>query len=373
MKRTSLKARNADVIRSLDNRKASKVQKNEKPSAIDERKSWLSREEDRGLNYQILDNKSIILTLPETMNFSHEYDTTVQYISAIRRLAGRQGVRSRAYSLGSVNFDNLLSISTSAALVLTAELSKWDDILNNKVVPITQNWNPNILQQFFELGFFDLFKNNPFQKTDLKENQSDVKLVKYIKGRCGDSKKSRDLRIQLRDVIGEDIDKWMFLRSGIDEAVTNVSHHAYPSYSGMNGIEKNWYLSGSYNSTTRELKIVFYDQGIGIPKSLPTTEFGERLLRYISTKFSFAEGMQHEIMLKAAIQLERTSTADSDRGKGLQDFLEFIKQRDNGYLSIISLKGLYKFTNKFGKFQEKSTSFNRAINGTLIIWSVTLD
>lgn len=38
----------------------------------------------------------------------------------------------------------------------------------------------------------------------------------------------------------------------------------------------------------------------------------------------------------------RTRTGDSDRGKGLLDLMEFIRQRGEGYLSIISLKGLFK-------------------------------
>ncbi|MGC6744878.1 hypothetical protein ACP0HM_10080 [Escherichia coli] len=49
-------------------------------------------------------------------------------------------------------------------------------------------------------------------------------------------------------------------------------------------------------------------------------------------------------MLKAAVEIKRSSTGEEDRGKGLQDLLEFIKQRGEGYLSIMSGKGLYKYS-----------------------------
>ena len=52
--------------------------------------------------------------------------------------------------------------------------------------------------------------------------------------------------------------------------------------------------------------------------------------------------------------------------------LEFIRQRGNGYLSILSSKGLYKLTINNGKEIVKSEHFEYPICGTLIIWSATL-
>lgn len=72
------------------------------------------------------------------------------------------------------------------------------------------------------------------------------------------------------------------------------------------------------------------------------------------------------------MELDRTSTKKSDRGKGLQDMLEFIRQRGDGYLSILSLRGLYKLSVSNGKEVVKSEHFDNPIYGTLIIWCVTL-
>lgn len=318
-------------------------------------------------------NKNLVtILLPEKMNFFHEYESTVLHLAAIRRLTKNKSPSFKSYKLKTVNFDNLNSISTSAALVLTAELSKWDDVIRKKLRPNIDNWAPGILNNFIELGFFDLFNNKPNNINEIRNSTiSNIKLVKYIKGICGDGDKTRILKANIMDIVGEKINKWTFLHGGLSEAIINVSHHAYPKGYGYSDNEKNWYLTGSYNEESRELKIVFYDQGIGIPKSLPASEVWEKVLSFLSS-FPIAERKRDEVLLKAAVQLDRTSTEESDRGKGLQDLLEFIRQRSQGYLSILSLKGLFKLTVQNGEESIISEHFDNAICGTLIIWSVTL-
>jgi hypothetical protein len=238
-----------------------------------------------------------------------------------------------------------------------------------KVSFILKQWDKQIVQQLWELGFFDLFQQSP--PIHLPENDHSLRLVKYIKGQCRDKSKTIKLKESIHELVGETILKWTFLHSGLTEAITNVSHHAYPDSLQINGADKNWYLTGSFNKNSGELKIAFYDQGIGIPKSLPASEVWEKVVQFL-TKFSLDEKRLHSTLLKAAVQLDRTSTAESDRGKGLPDLLEFINQRKDGYLSIISLKGLYKYTISNGSENIKSKALKNELPGTLIIWSVIL-
>lgn len=333
--------------------------------------NWINHYKYNGLNIS-LNNNRVTIILPERLNFFHDYESTVLHLNAIRKLTKNKAPSHKAYKLGSVNFDDLKSISTSAALVLTAELSKWDDAVRNRLKPKVENWDPNILFNFYELGFFDLFKNKPSNIEQLKSATTPNKrIVKYIKGKCGDDQKTRVLKENITNIIGDNINKWMFLHSGLSEAIVNVSHHAYPERLGLSEVDKNWYITGSYNTFTRELKVVFYDQGIGIPKSLPASDVWEKVLSFLSS-LSIAERKRDEVLLKAAVELDRTSTGESDRGKGLQDLLEFIRQRGDGYLSILSLKGLFKLEVKNGIESIKSEHFNYPVCGTLIIWCVTV-
>lgn len=332
---------------------------------------WIDSHRKRGLNVEFNRNK-VTIVLPERLNFFHDYNSTALHLNAIRKLITNKSTSHKAYKLGKVKFDYLRAVSTSASLVLTAELSKWDDTTRSNLKPDTTNWTPDVLAHFNELGFFDLFKNKPSNVSYFGKNAShNRRTVKYTKGRCGDKEQTRVLKENITKMIGDEIKKWMFLHSGLSEAIVNVSHHAYPDIYGYSINDKNWYYTAAYNISKRELKVVFYDQGIGIPKSLPASDLWEKILEFLSI-FPVADQKKDEILLKAAVEFDRTRTEDSDRGKGLQDLMEFIRQRGEGYLSIISLKGLFKLEIKNGIESIKSEHFNYPVNGTLIIWCVTV-
>ena len=323
---------------------------------------------EKGLSARSTKDRKIYLDLPSTMNLSSHYDDTMMYIHAIRALT--LSPRSRKfYRLASVNFERLSDISSSAALLLTAELSRWDDSIRNNLRPQTSTWNPEILKRFHSLGFFDLFKNSPASNPETGGN-SGVHFVRYVKGNHL-KKDYRQLKEQLFEVIGSKINKWTFLHSGLDEAITNVCHHAYPDEFRERDKNKNWYLTGAYNERTRELKVVFCDQGIGIPTSLPASKIWEKVLTYLSV-LPLAVRRQHSTLLKAAMNVSRTSTNEDDRGKGLPDMKEFIKQRGAGYLALLSGHGLYKMTVANQKEVHKSDTLSLPIEGTLIIWKVQL-
>lgn len=305
------------------------------------------------------------------MNFSTHYDSTMRCIIAIRKLTAFKGFPSHAYRLKFVDFSKLKKISTSAALALTAELSKWDDTLRQQLRPKVETWNKSILTQFHDLGFFDLFQNKASFEIETKENNSSLRFVKYLKGQRDDAEKAKILRKEINKLIGEEIQKWNFLYDGLSEAITNVCHHAYPPDHPFKDIDKQWYMTGSYDSSSKILKVVFYDQGIGIPNSLPASILYEKVLSFLS-KIPKIKGMRDSTLLKAAVEVERSRTGEEDRGKGLQDMLNFVKERGEGYLSIISQRGLYKYTVENDKHHVKNESMAYPMQGTLIIWSTTL-
>lgn len=334
----------------------------------------------KGLNHEIKRRrkKGIIVKLPAVMDFDSNYETTVRHLNVISMLVGlirkNKGLSlpRKAYNLVSVNFDDLKSISTPAALVLTAEISNWEDAIRNKLNPQITNWNKDIFSQFDDLGFFDLFENKPEFPPECEDKScSDKKLVRYIKGLCNDEGKTLQLKNSIADIVGDKVKKWTFLHSGLDEAITNVFHHAYPNYEMRRSVKESWYLTGSYNESTKELKVVFFDQGVGIPNTLPTSKWKEHLLDWLSL-IPLADRQKDEVLLKAAMEIGRTRTGEADRGKGLQDLLTFIKERNSGRISVLSGNGHYKFTVSKGTEITQSLRSKLPILGTLIIWSVIL-
>lgn len=377
------KQREIDVKRSLSHRKCAlggkkSITLNAKKSGRKNSNRSKSREElnlyfDESLvDLRKENNGNLIIFLPSQMNFSIDFERTSATLTAIRYYA-EMTLRGSRHKLTSVNFEKLEKISTSSALVLTAELSKWEDSIGRKLKSNVYSWNETVRKQLIELGFFNLFKKPSANLLDFKVNNTHLRFVEYIKGKRGEKSKTRILKDSLHKIINNEVvDRWTFLDSGLGEAITNVTHHAYPEASRFNESDKNWYLTGSFNSTNNTLKIAFYDQGIGIPDSLPTSKIYEKVLEFARNVGNIEEKL-HKTLLKAAVSVSRTRTDEVGRGEGLRDLLTFIQQRKNGYLSILSLKGLYKYTMSNGIESEKTESFDNPIHGTLIIWSVKLN
>jgi hypothetical protein len=174
------------------------------------------------------------------------------------------------------------------------------------------------------------------------------------------------LRIEIEKLLGFSIKKH-FLFEGLSEAITNVGQHAYPD--SDNYPFKQWWLSASYDQSDRTLCIIFYDQGVGIPETLPRAGYMEWAKELIGT---WADSKK----IEAAMQPGRSATDQEERGKGLQNFIEFAKSHRQGFLSIYSLRGLYRMTWAQDAGESAPETLRRdhenSVGGTLIEWRVKL-
>ncbi|KIO38301.1 hypothetical protein [Shewanella sp. cp20] len=357
MKKITKKQRQRDVLYSLQLRKSYHPSKqSSKKGEILIANQWI-KENQRFIRQLDKKRKTYSIEFPEEVNFSSAFVESVQPINAIRKLIE---LDSKKHRLKSINMNNINGISTPASLVLTAEIDKWNDKVGRKLVPQTEEWTENVKAQLSDLGFFELFN---FDKCKVTTEPSTLNIVKFIKGAPGDEKKAKILREKIEEIVGNRV-KRPPLFQALSEAITNVTHHAYPKTYRS---KKHWYMTASFCNESRRLKVAFYDQGIGIPSSLPRSNLWERAKAYMNRLNLYND---HPSLIEAAVEMGRTQTDRENRGKGLQDLLEFIKQYGNGYMSILSQKGLYKFTCENRSERTKKESLKYPILGTLIIWSV---
>ena len=123
------------------------------------------------------------------------------------------------------------------------------------------------------------------------------------------------------------IPRRMGLYAAVTEAMANVAKHAYRG----NDHCPNWWISASRNPATGEVSLLIYDQGMGIPRSLPRT-FGE-LIRGMVPLSDDAR------LIKAAHELQRTATNEEHRGLGLD--------RDvRGYLRTLDCPTFYRVVSR---------------------------
>ena len=162
------------------------------------------------------------------------------------------------------------------------------------------------------MGFFDLL--NARYPKELKENDSHESDTRYVQFRSGLKVEEKVIE-ELREF---DLDPYVsvpnrrLLFAAVTEAMTNVVHHAYSREGMVDGLRK-WCLSASRNAARKEIAILIYDQGLGIPGTLPRN-FSDRIREILPAGLSSDDAR----MIQAAHELSRSATREWNRGHGLQ-------------------------------------------------------
>ncbi len=304
------------------------------------------------------------LLVPETLDLFTEYDQTARFLAGIRDIALRK--RRNVQLI----FDDAKNIHPGAMLCLVSECYRCRNI-DSKNPRVSGNYpaDPRIKRILQDIGFFDLLEvHNPLP---LQSDNFPLEYIKVFSGNRAVGEQADRLKAALLgDAIQMDPAASTKLYRGLTEAMTNVVHHAYPSEisSGVARLKNRWWLVGHVDKDKRELMVMFFDQGVGIPATLPLRYPGE----YLNTILAGLHLLDPNDgdLIRAAMRITRSQTSESHRGRGLNDFRAFINECGGGSLRIISRRGLYTYT---ADGNETSAALKVNLGGTLIEWTVPLE
>ena len=258
---------------------------------------------------------------------------------------------------------NIQKISPAGALVLAAEIDNWRHTPRARPLKSVTppNWDTQVRGLLNDMGFFRLLGQSSFeQKTDT----NDIRYVKFRTDSQTDGAYFEELLQEegLEPIVDEIPDKHR-LYAAVTEAMTNVKHHAYSPNQNL----ANWWLSASYDSEKREFQIVIYDQGNGIPQTLP-----RKLPQDILSKIT----NDHAALIEKAHDLGRSASKEEYRGYGLRsDIRGYMEDLKNccGYYRVISLKGEYTYKRlDNGQTITRKHNHSCPLYGTLIEWKLSL-
>ena len=294
------------------------------------------------------------LPCPEHLSFEDDYEGVLKLIGNIRNHSTRNR-NERIY----IDFTPIRTVTPSGALVLAAEIDRWNSLRRSRFRRAdTAKWTPNVRRLLGQMGFFDLLKLD-------REPDPPTEGTLYVKFRSGSKVEGaavEDLRtLGLEPFVSVPNVKLLF--AAVTEAMTNVVHHAYKR--GHRGPEK-WWLSAAHEAG--EVVILIYDQGAGIPKTLPLT-LAEQFRDWIPDGVFAHDGR----MIEVAHQLSRSESRQAHRGRGLQrDVRRYIEAHEGqGTYRVISGRGEY--TVAAGEDAEgRVNSLPRPLQGTLIEWRLKL-
>lgn len=309
------------------------------------------------------------IEVPEALNLDvgRDYAETMDFIEALRDLA----LRKNEFVL--LDFSKCTEISGAAAIVLAAEAQRCRRLRTYLGKPKLTGTYPkdNELGLFLrDLGFFSLlgvrdkWPHEPSRNTNksfLIALKSGVRTKgPWVEALCDEV---------LQDVAELSKAGLSHVYRGVTEAMNNVTDHAYslPSELESPVLNGQWWVAGYRDRETQTIVFIMYDQGVGIPATIDKFHKSrvDQILRDLGL------GKADKDLIHAAMQLQRSSTGTHGRGYGLMDMRRLIDASTQGVLEILSRRGAYQYSNRYGVGREDCWDLPAPLGGTLIHWEIS--
>lgn len=308
-------------------------------------------------------NKYHDIFLPKILDLTKADDLTLELVRDIKRfvLLEKRPIR--------LIFNGVQDIQPGSLLLLLAEIHRCRLVHgHSKLTGTYPEKGSNLEKLLHSTGFFSLLNvKSSVEKEPKRYPVEHIEFISDVKPPVGLSKKFREAMFGKKIQVSMNMRKQIF--RAIGEAMINVGQHAYPTDSWQNHpTKKRWWLSGHINKRNNLMTIMFCDLGVSIPRTLPK----RYPMEYIRSALSLLPGIKPNDgeMIKAGMEIGRSQTNESNRGKGLNDMKRIIDEAGEGELHIFSRRGCYRYSP--GR-PDQIRSLEVAVDGTLIKWTVPLN
>lgn len=305
---------------------------------------------------------------PKVFSIYENYEDTLAFLLDIRSLfnQNKPGIRHKRPVFA--DFSVIEELDAASGLLLAAEVDRWRRSVKKKPISHDHLWHENVRDFFHDAGLFDLLGIDPQSARSTASAGVKLKTLRYQTGRLHEGRTADLLRVELESLIGGSIGPRAQVYDAMSEAMTNVSNHAYPRDIPLwPSCEKGrWWLGASWQPDSRIATVQFYDQGVGIPRTLPRSRHWSEVLPILGR---IDRERTDAGMIEAAMDYGRTSTGETGRGKGLAQMAAWIASTGNGSLRILSGRG--SLTYLPGQ-RPVRRSLPVEFRGTLVEWEVHL-
>lgn len=324
--------------------------------------------------------KAMFVEAPPTLSLESHRDEFLGLIYNYRWMHWVQPARERGpYKTLVLDLAPVDHLALDAALVTTAEYHR-GLLVHKNHQPIIDDvkWQPEVRALFDELGLLTLVKASARTGGPVGPSENQVRFVPFISGQRVQQSQARLLIDQLGSIAGQTPER-SYIYNALVEAIKNVKHHAYPAGGGIDIMPSvsRWWAAGAYDPENDLLQFVVYDQGVGIPATLPKQSFWNSILRFCPPERSDADviaggiryGRSRFMSMVKAEGATGQPEPTSHRGNGLWAICHFIPQLEGSYVRIHSGRGEVVFSGRKNVVRKLHDS---PFCGTLIQWNLKL-
>jgi hypothetical protein len=269
-----------------------------------------------------------------------------------------------------IDFANTRQMVSDGTLLFLAETKRMLAAEGAGRIKCRRIADDKVGQVLHRIGFFETIG----RKSNISPTAEDVIHWRVVAGRGAEGEKADTLVQAVGDRLPQALTSSIYV--GLVEAMTNSTQHAYafPRGDGIaqgDGAPEEWWMFAKEQEG--ELTVVLCDLGIGIPESLPLTQGTNKVVELVARAARAAQVVHTDAhLIRAALEVGRSRTGESHRGKGLQDVVEVIDAAGSGALVIHSNHGRYVHRVQDGTTTENLHNYRNTIRGTLIQWQVPI-
>ncbi|URJ85781.1 hypothetical protein M9411_03505 [Pasteurella multocida] len=304
------------------------------------------------------------------------YEKTLGFINSLEMIATHKIKKAK------ISFVNCKELKAAAIVLLYAKLDSIIKLYDIELEIIGSITSPKVNKMLKISGFYELLNRKGTLEHKFNEFESFLPVINGVGGQYRD---------EIVDFIKEKIYKNGLSPSqehiygdAIQEAINNVSIHAYPNSAPEH---KKWWVK--CDLVHDELFLVLYDQGEGIPSTFVK---GNKLFDEIDWNSDMALEVFSEVRKRFNLDIDRLdpqfSSKDSvaislamygdltrmegkdelKHGQGSKSIKKLVSSNQNGVLWVFSNSGLFKYENE--DTLPVLADFSQSINGTLIQWNI---
>jgi hypothetical protein len=279
-------------------------------------------------------------------------ETKVFFAELRRRISHSR--RHRVY----IDHSSLKRMTPEAALVLMAEMYRAHNLFGECEKLCTLPNDPDTRDLLGGVGYYDYFAEA--KKTWKPPKGVQRHFFTHQKGTLLEPLVVKSLMKHFETVSNLSAEMNSALYEALIECMNNVLEHAYPKTVGRAAQYRHWWVLGYVETGTREMSFCFFDQGVGIPRTIRTRFRDSPWLGPLARSDS-------ELVQRAVIEGGYSSTKMPSKGRGLPTLKRFIDTSTDGELSILSHKSFCVFHTGKDPVRE-----DHRINlpGTLITWNI---
>lgn len=317
-----------------------------------------------------LRSSEIIRIVPPTeFSFSRNYDATVKCLRAFKKAVFSRTSDGRPAPIF-LDLSAIEHISLAGALVLGAEVHRWSDHRRSRLrASNISDWKPDVRNILYNLGFFELLNIRIPRSIEVELFENEITVLRMISSTRLDAELLQRTLERLNSV-AQILHRDPFVYGALVEAAYNAKMHAYPDeheYEFPPTI-KGWWATASWNPGEGYVKFLVYDQGVGIPATLPRWQGWETVRSWLVTNLGPIGVNLNDAshLIEAALAVDRTSLGGG-HGKGLQDVVAVVRSTAGSSVRILSGTGSILYTYN-GLVEKKDEALH--IGGTLIEWRI---